>query len=257
MKFDKVIYQGQVDQLNYVVFREQEEMGSAAAQFVADQLISTIAIQGSASIILATGASQFSFLEALKVHDNIDWSAVTVFHLDEYTGLSADHPASFRRYLRERILEAVQPKTIHYIAGDAPNIEQEIERYSRLLQSTQIDLACIGIGENGHIAFNDPPVADFHDKVLVKQVALDMDCRLQQVGEGWFDSLREVPCFALTLTIPAIMRAKTISCVVPDERKARAVRKTLKGPISTNCPASILRTHADCTLFLDSESWRG
>jgi len=226
-------------------------MGTAAAQFVAKKLISTINENGTANLILATGASQFSFLEALKHYDGINWSQVTVFHLDEYIGLSDKHPASFRRYLQERILEAVKPGQVHYINGDFVPIADEIKRYSDLLENKETDLACIGIGENGHIAFNDPPVADFNDPLLIKKVELDQACRMQQVGEGWFKGIEDVPTHALTLTIPAIMKSKTISCVVPDERKAWAVKNTLEGPISTSCPASILRTHSYCHLFLD------
>ena len=226
-------------------------MGQAAATFVAATLSSCIRIKGQATLILATGASQFTFLDSLKLEMDIDWSKITVFHLDEYIGIPETHPASFRKYLKERILDDVKPKKVHFIQGDATPVEDEIARYERLLKAIDIDIACIGIGENGHIAFNDPPVADFEDPMLIKPVELDPTCRQQQVGEGWFPKLSDVPTHALTLTIPAILRSKTISCVVPDERKAVAVKNMLHGPISTHCPASILRTHSDFTLFLD------
>lgn len=182
------------------------------------------------------------------------WSKVTVFHLDEYAGMSSQHPASFRKYLKERILDYIQPGKVYFLEGDAEDPEEEVKRYEGLLKKVEIDLACIGIGENGHIAFNDPPVADFNDPKLVKIVKLDEACRLQQLGEGWFSSLNDVPSHALSLTVTGIMRAGKISCVVPDERKANAVYHALYGPVSEKCPASILRTHRDCTLFLDAFS---
>ncbi len=248
------ILAGVADQLQYRVYHDSKALGIAAAEFVSETLKRTLRKKDQAHLILATGASQFEFLEALKKTDGINWSRITVFHLDEYIGLDEQHPASFRRYLRERILDAVKPAQIHFIAGDGEDINGEIELYTQHLGAIDIDLACIGIGENGHIAFNDPPVADFDDPSWVKIVELDHACRMQQVGEGWFNGLPDVPTHALTLTIPAIMRSKTISCVVPDARKAEAVRKTLTGPVSTMCPASILRTHGDCWLWLDRES---
>ena len=236
------------------IYPDVNTLGRAAAGFVSDTLKSVIATKGHANLILATGASQFTFLDAFKRIDGINWSVINVYHLDEYVGLSENHPASFRKYLSERIINHVKPARMHYIKGDALPIEKEIMRYSDLLEGTEIDIACIGIGENGHIAFNDPPVADFEDPVLIKKVKLDRECRMQQVGEGWFSSLDRVPTHALSLTIPAIMNAKTISCVVPDERKANAVKYTIEGPVSTSCPASILRNHPDCHLFLDDNS---
>jgi glucosamine-6-phosphate deaminase len=241
------------DNLLINVYPSELEMGMAAAEFVAGKLASVMAEKGAANLILATGTSQFSFLEALKKLD-IDWQKITVFHLDEYTGISDQHPASFRKYLRERILDTVKPGKVYLINADAEDPEAEMARYEQLLRSNPVDVACIGIGENGHIAFNDPPVADFNDPMWVKKVELDEACRRQQWGEGWFPSLAEVPQFAVTLTIPAIMHCKTISCVVPGTRKARAVQETLTGPVSTACPASILRTHHNTVLFLDRDS---
>lgn len=241
------------DLLNVRIYETSAEMGQAAAEFVAQKLREAIQQKGSANLILATGASQFTFLEALKTK-TMDWYKITVFHLDEYKGLSDQHPASFRKYLRERILDIVKPGKVYLINGDAENLPETIREYERLLATHPIDVACIGIGENGHIAFNDPPVADFSDPHLVKMVKLDEACRRQQLGEGWFPTLDDVPKEAISLTITAIMNCKTISCVVPDERKADAVHNTLYGKISTNCPATILRKHPDTVLFLDKSS---
>lgn len=235
------------------IFASKEEVGKAAAIAVAEKLDAAISEKGLANLILATGASQFQFLENLQ-KQAIDWKKITVFHLDEYKGMPVTHPASFRKYLKERILDKVQPKQVHYLNGDAPDAEAEVLRYENLLKEHPIDIACIGIGENGHIAFNDPPVADFNDPKLVKVVELDEACRKQQLGEGWFPTFDDVPTHALTLTIPAIMGCKHISCVVPDGRKAEAVYNTLNTEISTACPATILRTHPDTVLYLDSES---
>jgi glucosamine-6-phosphate deaminase len=241
------------EKLNVKIFANKDEMGKAAAISVAQKLNAAIAEKDFANLILATGASQFQFLEHLQ-QQAIDWKKITVFHLDEYKGMPVTHPASFRKYLKERILDKVQPKEVHYLNGDAVNAEAEVLRYENLLKEHPIDMACIGIGENGHIAFNDPPVADFNDPKLVKVVELDEACRKQQLGEGWFPTFDDVPTHALSLTIPAIMGCKAISCVVPDERKSEAVFNTLNAEISTACPATILRTHLDCILYLDEGS---
>ena len=242
-----------IENLQISIYDEPIEMGKAAADFVEEKLNNAIDLKGSANLILATGASQFSFLKALK-EKNIDWKKITVFHLDEYRGISDTHPASFRKYLRERILDDVAPKKIYFLNGDADDVEKEMDEYAEVLKKHPIDIACIGIGENGHIAFNDPPVADFNDPKLVKLVTLDKACRNQQLGEGWFPTFEDVPEQALTLTITAIMGCKAISCVVPDERKAEAVYNTLYGEISTTCPGTILRTHLETKLFLDKGS---
>ena len=242
-----------VDNLKISIYENTKSMGNAAATFTAEILNKTIAEKGFANLILATGASQFSMLEALKERE-IDWQKITVFHLDEYKGISEEHPASFRKYLKERILDEVAPKKIYFLHGDAEDLHKEMNNYTEQLKKHPIDIACIGIGENGHIAFNDPPVADFNDPKLVKLVALDDACRNQQYGEGWFPTFEDVPKEALSLTIPAIMSSKTISCVVPDDRKSNAVRDTLYAEINTNCPATILRTHPNTMLFLDEAS---
>lgn len=238
------------DLLKVKIFEDKDQLGKAAAITVAEKLNAATAEKGFANLILATGASQFQFLEHLQ-KQAIDWKKITVFHLDEYKGMPVTHPASFRKYLKERILEKVQPKEVHYLNGDAPDAEAEVLRYENLLKAHPADVACIGIGENGHIAFNDPPVADFNDPRRVKVVELDEGCRRQQLGEGWFPTLDDVPTHALSLTIPAIMACKYISCVVPDVRKAEAVYNTLNAEISTACPATILRTHPNCVLYLD------
>ncbi len=238
------------DKLEVKIFKSRDEAGKAAAISVAGKLRENIAEKGFANLILATGASQFQFLEHLQKQE-IDWKKITVFHLDEYYGMPVTHPASFRKYLKERILDIVQPKEVNYLGGDAEDIDAEVARYEALLKEHPVDVACIGIGENGHIAFNDPPVADFNDPKLVKVVDLDDACRQQQLGEGWFPSFDDVPKQALSLTITAIMSCKHINCVVPDERKSEAVFNTLNAEISTACPATILRTHPDTVLYLD------
>lgn len=242
-----------IDRLKVVVYEEAKVMGEAAARFVQQKLKEAIQEKDEANMILATGASQFSFLEALQEKE-IDWQKITVFHLDEYKGISDQHPASFRKYLKERILNAVSPKKVYFLAGDSDDVEKVMEDYSAKLRKYPIDIACIGIGENGHIAFNDPPIADFEDPKLVKVAVLDDACRRQQLGEGWFPTFEDVPKEALTLTIPAIMGCKAISCVVPDERKAEAVYNTLHNEIATACPATILRKHSESKLFLDKKS---
>ncbi len=243
----------QKEKLNVNIYQESDEIALAAAEFVAAQLNLAIGKKGSANLVLGTGASQLAFLKHLQ-KQKINWEKIIVFHLDEYQGMSETHPASFRKYLKDRILENVKPKQAYYLNGDVSDVEAEILRYESLLKEHPIDVACIGIGENGHIAFNDPPVADFNDPHLVKVVELDEGCRKQQLGEGWFPTLGDVPTHALTLTIPAIMECKTISCLVPDERKAEAVFNALNSEISTICPATILRKHPNAVLFLDSES---
>ena len=242
-----------IENIPISIYDTPEDMGRAAADYVEGKLKDAIAQKGSANLIFATGASQFTFLKALKGKE-IDWQKITVFHLDEYCGIPDTHPASFRKYLKERILDEVNPKKVYFLNGDADDIEQEVEQYARELKNHPIDIACIGIGENGHIAFNDPPVADFNDPKWVKLVTLDEACKNQQIGEGWFPTMDDVPKQALTLTIPAILSSKFISCVVPDQRKAEALYNTFYKPISTECPASILRKHPNIRMFLDKGS---
>jgi glucosamine-6-phosphate deaminase len=238
-----------VDALAVHVANELAEMARTAAADAA----SVIRQAGEASVMLATGNSQLAFLDALAKED-LDWSRVTCFHMDEYVGIGADHPASFRRYMRERVEDRLRPAAFHYVEGDAPDPEAECERYAALLRRQPLDLCCLGIGENGHLAFNDPPVADFDDPLDVKVVALDAACRRQQVGEGHFRTVDDVPTHAITVTIPALLRARAVLAVVPEARKAAPVRDALLGPVSTACPASILRTQAHARLYLDRES---
>lgn len=243
-----------VDALEVRQFSHPTEMAAAAAFVAADCLNAAMAQRDEARAIVASATSQVQFLAALTAVTDVDWSRVTLFHMDEYLGLGADHPASFRRFLQEHVASRIQPRALHRINGDAPEPLKEIARYSALLEAAPIDLCCLGIGENGHVAFNDPPVADFHDPQVLKLVQLDEACRQQQVGEGCFPTLAAVPHYAYTLTIPALCRAHRMVCVVPERRKAVAVRATLRGPIATSCPASILRRQAHATLFLDAES---
>ncbi|MBD3287824.1 glucosamine-6-phosphate deaminase [candidate division KSB1 bacterium] len=243
-----------VDQLQVKIYDSSISMGQAASDFVAGELNRATQKRGYANLIFATGASQFKFIDAFKKDKTVDWARITVFHLDEYKGMSDQHPASFRRYLKERILDEVKPQQIYFLNGDVDDIDAEVTNYERLLKQHPVDVACIGIGENGHIAFNDPPVADFNDPKLVKVLELDEACRKQQLGEGWFDTIHDVPTHALSLTIPAIMQCQAVSTAVPDLRKADAVYNTLNSEISTSCPATILRTHPKAVLFLDPDS---
>ncbi len=238
------------DKLRIEIFDKTEDMGEASAAFVADKLNEAIRERGTANLIIGTGASQFPFLNAL-LKKKIDWGKINLFHLDEYIGISDQHPASFRKFLRERVADIIHPFKAYYLNGDASDINSEMKRYEILLKSHPVDVACIGIGENGHIAFNDPGIADFNDPQYVKLVEPDEACRMQQVGEKWFPTIDHVPKEAATLTIKAIMDCKAISCSVPDERKSEAVYNTLNGEISPACPASVLRKHNDAHLFLD------
>ena len=243
-------YQFTKDKLQVDVSPTAADMGIRAAAIVASKLTEVLTERDSANLILGTGASQYPLHDAL-LKMKIEWSRINLFHLDEYVGIPADHPASQRRFLRERIVERITPKSVDYLAGDSPDIALEIRRYEQLLRANPVDVACIGIGENGHIAFNDPGVADFEDPEYLKVVQLDEACRRQQVGEGWFPSLPDVPEKAVTLTVTAIMNCRFLCCTVPDERKSTAVYNALMGEISTSCPASILRMHDDAVLFLD------
>ena len=233
------------------IFDDKREMAIAAANGAAWLLGQAIASRGGANLILATGASQLEMLEAL-VRLEVDWSRVTVFHLDEYVGLPTSHPASFRRYLKERFAGQVKGlRAFHYVNGEAQDPEVECRRLGELIAPLQADVACIGIGENGHLAFNDPP-ADFVTEAPYLVVNLDEACRRQQVGEGWFSSLEDVPRQAISMSIRQIMKSASIVCTVPDRRKASAVQAAIEGPLTNLVPASILQTHPQCVLFLDA-----
>jgi glucosamine-6-phosphate deaminase len=212
-----------------------------------------IATSGQAAVIFATGNSQLSFFRALRQLEGILWDKVTIFHMDEYLGMEASHPASFRCYLQEKIVGFIHPENFFGIEGDSLNVEAELARYESLLQDYQPVACVLGIGENGHLAFNDPP-ADFNAKDDIQVVNLAEAARQQQVGEGHFASLEDVPKQAITLTIPTLLRPRHVLAVVPERRKAHAVKAALEGPISPDCPASILRSQDHVTLYLDRES---
>ena len=235
------------------VFDSKDDLGRAAADHAAEVIARAIAERGAACLIAATGASQFEFLDALVQKPEIDWSKTTFFHLDEYVGLSGAHPASFRKYLRERIADRVHPGEFYFVEGERPDPQSECLRLGKIISRYMIDAAFVGIGENGHLAFNDPP-ADFETEEPFLVVELDEDCRRQQVGEGWFNDFEEVPRRAISMSIRQILKARHILCVVPDKRKAQAVRDCLEGEISPQHPASILRRHPATTIYLDSDS---
>ena len=236
------------------VHASEEALGAAAAQQAAGLIRDAITRSGRARIVVATGNSQLALIGALVRQQGVDWKRVDVFHMDEYLGVSRDHPASFRKWIRTRVEDVVRPGSVEYLEGDSPDVDAEMARYARLLTAGLIDLAFVGIGENGHIAFNDPAVADFEDALMVKRVVLDPDCRRQQVGEGHFENMDAVPREALTLTCPGLFRAQSWICSVPEARKAKAVRCALEGPVSTVCPGSLVRTHPNATVYLDIHS---
>lgn len=242
------------DSLPVRIYPSQAELSQDVARLTQAYLREVLAAKGSAAVILATGNSQIKFLEELIRIGGVDWSKITLFHMDEYLGISANHKASFRLYMRERVASRVKPRVFHYLEGDAMLPMDECDRYTNLLRAQPIDLCCLGVGENGHLAFNDPPVANFEDPRAVKIAKLDHACRMQQVGEGHFSGLDAVPQYALTLTIPTLCSAKKMFCIAPEKRKAQAIKDALQGPIATSCPASFLRRQAHATLFLDSDS---
>jgi glucosamine-6-phosphate deaminase len=247
-----------VESLHVVVCESEAEMGAAAASMAADVLREAINRSGSARVILATGNSQYALARALQSEDGVAWSRVTGFHMDEYVGIDADHPASFRRWMRERIQEPLGVQ-MNYIAGDADDLQTECDRYEALLRQAPIDLVCMGIGENGHVAFNEPGDADFDDPRWARVVDLQAESIAQQVGEGHFPDLDAVPTRAITLTVPALMSAKNVIVSVPEKRKADAVAATLSDAVSTRCPATVLRRKGG-TLFLEPDSfatWAG
>jgi glucosamine-6-phosphate deaminase len=233
-------------------FSDKNTLGVRAAEQAAALLRRAIQERGRARIIAATGAAQFEFLQVLTALPDIDWSNVEMFHLDEYVGIPEDHPASFRRFLRERLIEKTGITKFHLLDGDHDPAEV-IRVVGNALRSAPVDVAFVGIGENGHLAFNDPP-ADFETEEPYLLVKLDEVCRRQQMGEGWFHSISEVPERAISMSVRQILKAKAIICIVPDARKANAVKACLEGAISPLAPASILRTHPNTTLYLDQES---
>ena len=230
-----------------------EQMGQKAADDGAALLRAAIAQRGEANLIVATGASQFTVLAAIVKQPDIDWSKVTGFHLDEYLGLPLSHPASFRGYLKERFVDLVDLNEFHYIDGEVTPISSETQRLGALISDKQIDVAFVGIGENGHLAFNDPP-ADFETNEPYIVVDLDDACRQQQLGEGWFPTFDDVPKQAISMSIRQIMKAAAIVCSVPDQRKATAVRNAIEGQVTPDVPASILQQHPAATVYLDMQA---
>jgi glucosamine-6-phosphate deaminase len=235
------------------IYASSTAAGNAAAEKAAQVIGSAIANHGRARVIGATGNSQIPLVDALT-KQGIDWASVELFHMDEYAGMKPDHPSSFRYWIRTRIEEKVHPWRTHYLQGDAPDLEAEMRRYAQLLNVAPIDVAFVGFGENGHIAFNDPRVADFQDPETVKMITLDDACRRQQAGEGHFKDVDSVPPRALTITCTGLFRAEAWVCNVPDLRKAEAVKNALEGPISESCPASLVRRHRNSYVSLDSAS---
>lgn len=236
--------------LSISIYPNGKQAGAAAGVRGADIIKKAIAEKGGANVILATGSSQFETLEALVADNAIDWSKVTMFHLDEYIGLSVEHPASFRKYLTERFLDKVDGVKEAVLINGEVSVEEEIKRLSALIGQHPIDVAFVGIGENGHLAFNDPP-ADFETVQPYLEVALDEQCRRQQLGEGWFKTLDEVPQKAISMSIRQILKSDAIICSVNDLRKAEAVKNCLEGPVTNLHPASILQQHGNCFFVLD------
>jgi glucosamine-6-phosphate deaminase len=243
--------------MNIRVLNDKNELGRSAAQTGAERIRQAIAQRGRANIIVATGASQFEMLEHLVGEAGIDWSRVNAFHLDEYVGLAITHPASFRKYLWERFVRKLPYplKSFHYLDGEADPVEVCLS-VGEALERCPVDVAFIGIGENAHLAFNDPP-ADFETEVPYLVVELDPACRMQQVGEGWFKHIDEVPTQAISMSVRQILKSSMIVCTVPDSRKAQAVRNAVTGPVCPQVPASILQKHDCVSLFLDPDSASG
>lgn len=240
--------------LEVKIFHSREEMGKEAAINVSETIQQLLKEKEEINMIFAAAPSQSDFLRELMSDKAIRWEKINAYHMDEYIGLEEDAPQGFGNFLKERIFGKVPFKSVHYINGRAENPAAECERYAGLLNHSLVDIVCLGIGENGHIAFNDPPIADFNDPKQVKVVELDMACRQQQVNEKLFASIDLVPTHAISVTIPALLRAKYMFCMVPARNKAEAVFRTLNDKISEECPATILRTKEDAILYLDEES---
>jgi glucosamine-6-phosphate deaminase len=245
-----------VDALAVRVHDELDALASDAADLAEAAIVDAVRDRGHANVMFASGNSQLAFLSLLVTRPSIDWPRVVAFHMDEYVGVGAAHPASFARYMRERIASLAPVGEFNYLQGDAPDPQAEATRYASLLAVHPLDLCCLGIGENGHLAFNDPPPggADFDDPVAAKIVTLDERCKAQQVGEGHFATIADVPPTAITVTIPGLLGARSVLAIVPEARKAAAVHAALIGPITPACPASALRRTDHATLLLDRDS---
>ncbi|HEX3815178.1 MAG TPA: glucosamine-6-phosphate deaminase [Mycobacteriales bacterium] len=243
-----------VDKLRVRILGSVAEVGTTAAATTAETIRRAVAERGAARVILATGNSQLAFIAALRAESNVPWDSVTVFHMDEYVGVDADHPASFQRWIGGNVADRFHPAAVHYLQGDTADPEQEALRYEKLLRAAPLDLVCMGIGENGHIAFNEPFQADFADERWVRVIELDDRSRKQQVGEGHFRTVQDVPRSAISLTVPALLAPAAVQVTAPEARKAEAVRAALTGPVSNACPATVLREHPNADLFLDRDS---
>jgi glucosamine-6-phosphate deaminase len=243
-----------VGKLKVEAYESTEAMGKAAADSAAESLRALAARNETVGVIFATGASQMAMLEALTSISGLPWDKVVGFHMDEYLGIPDQHPASFRRYLRERLTSKVKMRQFYGVDGTADDPEETCRKYVDLLHKHNPQLCLLGIGENGHLAFNDPAEANFEDPLDIKIVSLDDQCRQQQVNEGWFKNLAEVPKQAITLSIPTLLRVPRLIASVPGERKAHIVHRTLTEEISTRCPATIMRNHPDTTVYLDPAS---
>lgn len=248
-----VICKGKKDCLNYFVFDSRKSMGQQAADDIAKAMEKLLEEKETINMIFAAAPSQNEVLAALT-EKKLPWERVNAFHMDEYIGLHEDAPQRFGNFLKKAIFARLPFRSVNYIQGNVQNIEAECMRYGALLRDHPVDIVCLGIGENGHIAFNDPWVADFHDPCMIKQVDLDPMCRNQQVNDGCFASIDEVPKTALTLTIPALVQARYMFCVVPAATKRNAVGRTVNGEISEDCPATIMRRHDNAVLYCDPQS---
>lgn len=246
-----------VDTLAVQIYASRQEMGAAAALDVAQRMRELLAHQAHVRMVFAAAPSQNEFLATLRAVPDLEWQRVQAFHMDEYVGLDPRAPQGFGNFLRERLFDQVRPGSVQYLNGNAPDPQAECRRYAALLQAEPIDIVCAGIGENGHMAFNDPPVADFNDPQTIKPVQLDQTCRLQQVHDGAFPRIEEVPQTALTMTMSALMAARWVYCIVPGPTKTEAVTRTLRDPITTACPATIMRRHPQAVLYLDGEAAAG
>ena len=240
--------------LKFEIYESRQAAGEAAARDVAEAMQAVLPAQGDLGVIFATGASQLSMLRSLVERKDVSWERIVGFHMDEYVGLPADHFASFRRYMRMELTSRVPIKAFHEVDGSHPDVEQACAQYAAVLKAGNPQICLLGIGENGHLAFNDPFLCDFNDPQDVRLVMLDTECREQQVAEGWFPSVDAVPRQAITLTIPALVRVPKLIVSVPGVRKAKIVRRVIEEEISNACPATLLKTHPDATVYLDDES---
>ncbi|MFA5393962.1 MAG: 6-phosphogluconolactonase [Candidatus Ratteibacteria bacterium] len=240
--------------VSVIIFQTTEEAGNAAALKAKEIINKAIRQKDLARIIVATGPAHETLIKPLAKMLDIAWDKVEVFHMDEYVGISDTHPASFRFWLKNWLVDKVNPKAVYYMPANAPDLETAMREYGSTLARASIDVCFVGFGENGHIAFNDPHAADFHDPLLVKKVALADSCKKQQVGEGHFKNIGAVPAEALTITCSTIMNCENLVCLIPEKRKARTVKKAIEGPLSPSCPASLVFTHNNAHVYLDKES---